>query len=53
MLDVNGKMVSPSVNVIAKETFVINTQNLLNGIYFVRISNDFFVETRKIMINRN
>jgi len=53
ILDVNGKLVAPSVNSLANETVKLNTQNLSNGIYFVKISNDVFVSTKRVVFNKN
>jgi len=53
ILDMNGVVVSPSIKSIAKETVKLNTQNLVSGLYFIKISNGVFVSTKKVIINRN
>jgi Secretion system C-terminal sorting domain/Beta-propeller repeat len=48
--DITGKMVFTSL--VGQLKFVINTENISEGIYFIHIKSDDFVDTRKIIFSR-
>ena len=51
LLDMNGKLViSQNVNANVKQE--INVDNLANGVYTIRIQNNEFLSTSKVVINK-
>ena len=47
----NGKtIISQSVNANVKQE--INVDNLANGVYSIRIQNDEFISTQRVVINK-
>ena len=51
LLDMNGKtIISQSVNANVKQE--INVDNLANGVYSIRIQNDEFISTQRVVINK-
>ena len=52
LFSVNGSLLFKSVNVIANEKLQINTASLANGVYLLQVSNDNFVSTKKIVIQK-
>jgi Secretion system C-terminal sorting domain/Bacterial Ig domain len=52
VLDLNGKLVVFQSNVKANEKSEINVSALSNGVYVIKISNDNFVSTKKLVIKK-
>ena len=52
LFSVNGSLLFKSVYVIANEKLQINTANLANGVYMLQVSNDHFVSTKKVVIQK-
>ncbi len=51
LLDMNGKLVV-SQSVLANVKQEINVENLANGVYSIRIQNDEFISTQRVVINK-
>lgn len=52
LFDLSGKEIIQKVFVNANKEVEINASKLLNGIYMIKISNENFVTTKKVVINR-
>jgi hypothetical protein len=52
ILDLNGKSIGAVKNVNANEKQVIDVKNLAAGVYMVKIYNDKFVKTQRVVISK-
>ncbi|MEI7594725.1 MAG: T9SS type A sorting domain-containing protein [Bacteroidota bacterium] len=52
MLDINGKLVVAETAIMANQKQSIDVNNLTNGIYFIKINNDSFVNSKKVVITK-
>ena len=52
LLDMEGRQILLQNNVNAGEKLEIGTQDIAQGVYMLRISNDHFVTTKKVIINK-
>ncbi len=52
LFSVNGSLLFKSDNVVANEKLQINTANLADGVYLLQVSNDNFVSTKKVVIQK-
>lgn len=52
LFDISGKELMLQTNVIANKETELNVSQVENGIYLMRISNNNFVSTKKIVINK-
>ncbi len=52
LFSVNGSLLFKSENVIASEKLQINTASLANGVYLLQVSNNNFVSTKKVVIQK-
>ncbi|MDQ3190432.1 MAG: T9SS type A sorting domain-containing protein, partial [Bacteroidota bacterium] len=50
LLDITGKSIQPSISSRTKKRMVINTQNLVPGIYFITIQKEDYKATQRILI---
>ena len=51
LIDINGKILDHPVKLIANQRNDLNLDQLASGIYLMKISNNRFNETHKIIIN--
>jgi hypothetical protein len=52
VMDINGRVVAPSVRVMAGQTHKIETSDLASGVYFLHITNDNFTAMKKVIVNK-
>ena len=52
LFDINGREVVEPISGNENQKVGVNTQNIANGIYTMKIYNDNFISTRKVVINK-
>jgi hypothetical protein len=52
LFDISGKAVSNEMDVYAEKNNELNVQNFTSGIYTLRVYNDSFVSTKKIIVTK-